>query len=429
MKRVTIYLMSLLCLLMTACGSDDDDPVVTPPSGNEDEEEIEKPVPDNSCSVTFKCLLPEEFSNGKLNDLTLDIKDINTGKKHTFSQEGNGTTIVAKLNVGLYEIAAKANLVCRINNEEVKYNVNGLIQSLEVTQKEHSAEIPLFVQYDESGFVLAEIFFTGTLTPQGSQYFADKYFVIYNNSDKTLYADSLAIAESKFLTVMKEDYTPDIMDEAMAVQALYMIPGLGKSHPVEPGGSILICDNALNHKKANANSFDLTNADFEWADESTNPNISDVNNPRVPDLKKIYCSTKTVWSPHNRGFTSFALVKMGAKKDDYLANYKYDFTYDLVVDAGVYPMSGSCYKIPNEWIVDAVNCSIESLFTWLVVHPSLDRGWTHCGKIDFDNSRYGLSVRRKVVSRTPEGVAKLKDTNNSTVDFDAEQPADPYHKF
>ena len=427
MKKLTIYLMTLLCVLFTACGDSDDDPIVTPPS--DDDEEIEKPEPDNSCEVAFRCILPEEFTEGSIENLTLDIKDINTGKKYNIAQENGNDSITAKLKVGLYDVVAEASMVCKINDSQVTYKVNGVVQSLEVTKKHHSVEIPLFVQYEKSGFVFAEIFFAGTKTPQESQYYADKYFVIYNNSDHTLYADSLAIAESKFLTVMKDNYTPDIMSEAMAVQALYMIPGNGKSHPVEPGGSILICDNALDHTKANPNSFDLTKANFEWSDKSTNPNVSDVNNPRVPDLKKIYCSTKTVWSPHNRGFTSFALVKMGAKTDDYLANYKYDYTYDVVVESGVYPMSGSCYKIPNEWIVDAVNCSVESLFKWLVVHPSLDRGWTHCGIVDFDENRYGKSVRRKVESRTPDGIAILKDTNNSTEDFDAEQTADPYHKF
>ena len=101
----------------------------------------------------------------------------------------------------------------------------------------------------------------------------------------------------------------------------------------------------------------------------------------------------------------------------------------MVLPAGEFPMTGSCYKVPNSWIVDAVNCSVEALFKWLVVHPSLDRGWTHCGKIDFDDSRYGKSVRRKVESRREDGTARLKDTNNSTLDFDAEQTADPYHKF
>ncbi len=422
MNKLTIYLFALMCLFMTACGDSDDDPVVDPTNP-------EKPVtPENECNVTFSCILPEEFPNAKLQKLTLNVKDINTGKTYTFEQTPS-SPITAKLKVGLYEIAAKGSITAKVNNKDVTYNVNGLIQSLEVTNKEQTAELKLFAEYGKSGFVLAEVFFAGTKTPQDAQYFADKYFVIYNNSDQTLYADSLAIAETKFLSVMKENYSPDIMSEAVAVQALYMIPGDGKSHPVAPGESILICDNALNHKKANPNSFDLTKADFEWADESTNPNISDVNNPKVPDLTKIYCSTKTIWSPHNRGFASYLLVKMGTNKEDYLANYKYDFKYDLVVESGTYPMSGSCYKIPNSWVVDAVGLSVEALFQWLVVDPSLDRGWTHCGKIDFDETRYGKSVRRKVERRTAEGVAILKDTNNSTEDFEADQIADPYHKF
>lgn len=425
MNKLTILLFSLMCLFITACGGSDDDPIVTPSDPDEPEEPV---VPDNTCKVTFKCIMPEEFSKGELQQLKLNIKDINTGKRYEFEHQADDTVSV-DLKVGLYEIAAEGSLLTKIDGKDVSYKVNGLLQSLTVTEKVQNAEIRLFVEYGESGFVLAEVFFTGTKTPQGSQYYADKYFVIYNNSDETLYADSLAIAESAFLSVMKNNYTPDIMNKAMAVSALYMIPGLGHSHPVAPGESILICDNALNHTKANKNSFDLTKADFEWADESTNPNVSDVNNPKVPDLKKIYCYTKTVWSPHNRGFSSFALVKMGTDKEDYLANYKYDYKYDLVVDAGTFPMDGSCYQIPNSWIVDVVNCSIESMFAWLVVDPSLDRGWTHCGTIDFDESRFGKSVRRKVDTVTPEGNVKLKDTNNSTIDFASEQIADPYHKF
>ena len=419
MKKYTLYLFALMCLFVTSCSDSDDDPNSYP----------DVPVvPESNYKVTFKCTLPDEFAKSNIERLTLNVKDINTGKNYSFEHQANDT-ISANLKVGLYEISAEGTIISKIDGKDVTYNVNGLIQSLTVTEKEQNAEIKLFVNYGKPGFVFAEIFFAGTKTPQESQYYADKYFVIYNNSDETLYADSLAIAESGFLTVMKNNYSPDIMGEAMPVQALYMIPGNGTSHPVEPGGSLLICDNALNHKKANPNSFDLSKADFEWADESTNPDVSDINNPRVPDLKKIYCYTKTVWSPHNRGFAAYALLKMGTNKEDYLANYKYDYNYDLVVESGTYPMTGSCYKIPNSWIIDAVNCSVESMFKWLVVDPSLDRGWTHCGTIDFDENRYGKSVRRKVEKRTAEGVAVLKDTNNSTSDFDGEQIADPYHKF
>ena len=82
------------------------------------------------------------------------------------------------------------------------------------------------------------------------------------------------------------------------------------------------------------------------------------------------------------------------------------------------------YKIPNKWVLDAVNLCVESEYEWNVTSPALDRGWTYCGKVNSDKTRYGKSVRRKVLS----GIT-LQDTNDSSVDFLPEQKADPYFKF
>lgn len=239
------------------------------------------------------------------------------------------------------------------------------------------------------------------------------------------------IAESEFTTVKKYNYDPDIMKDAFAAGAIYVVPGTGKDYPVLPGKSILIVDNAINHTEANPNSFDLTKADFEWYDESTNPNFMDVNNPDVPDMDKYYCYTTTIWGPHNRGFKSYVLARVpeGVNKDSYLRNYPYHYEYEMVLPAGTFPMEGDCYKIPNEWVLDAVNCSIESNFVWLVTAPSLDLGWTYCGSVDQDASRYGKSVRRKVASTTADGIVLLQDTNNSAADFEAEAKADPFYIF
>ena len=82
-------------------------------------------------------------------------------------------------------------------------------------------------------------------------------------------------------------------------RVVHMIPGSGRDVPVQPGGKLLIVDNALNHTVANPNSWDMTTADYEWYDESTNPQFTDIDNPKVPNLEKIYCSTLTAWqSPH-----------------------------------------------------------------------------------------------------------------------------------
>ena len=278
------------------------------------------------------------------------------------------------------------------------------------------------------GFVLGEIFCAGTANKQGNYYYADKYFIIYNNTDHVLYADSLVIAESDFLTTMKQTYTPDIMATDMAVSAMYMIPGSGHDVPVQPGGKLLVVDNAVNHTVANPNSWNMTTADYEWYDESTNPQYTDIDNPNVPNLERIYSSTLTLWSPHTQGFKSYALARMHTDKKTFLTDYMYDYTYHLVGQTGEADMTGSSYRLPNSWILDAVNMSVPALFQWIVTSPTLDKGYTYCADFGWDDSRYGKSVRRKVASMD-QGRAILQDTNNSTDDFEPRAKADPFHVF
>jgi hypothetical protein len=47
----------------------------------------------------------------------------------------------------------------------------------------------------------------------------------------------------------------------------------------------------------------------------------------------------------------------------------------------------------------------------------LDSGWTYCGTIDSDKTRFFHSVRRKLLRLTDDGRPVFKDTNNSSVDF------------
>ena len=95
------------------------------------------------------------------------------------------------------------------------------------------------------------------------------------------------------MTTSKYDYTPDIMNEAFSTKAIYRIP-LGGKIMVPPGESLLLCDIGMDHTVANSNSFDLTKADFEWYDVSSNPSFEDTDT-EVPNLEKIYCYTATIW--------------------------------------------------------------------------------------------------------------------------------------
>lgn len=297
--------------------------------------------------------------------------------------------------------------------------LRGAKTSVEVTSATSSISLPVYANIETDDFVIAEIYFTGSLQPTGTQYAGDKYIVLYNNTDHVLYADGISLFESQFMTVKKYDYTPDLMSTDVTVEALYTVPGNGNDHPVQPGEYYILCDIGMDHKTLNSNSIDLSGANMEWFDESNNPRFPDTDTS-VPNMDKWYCYTNTTFSLHNRGFRAYGIARIPVGKDQYLKDYYYEYDYNMVLPTGTYPMSGKGYRIPNTWVVDVVNCSIESEYQWNVTSPALDMGWTYCGHVDQDKTRYFKAVRRKVLYMRENGIPVLQDTNNSTADFNAE---------
>lgn len=344
---------------------------------------------------------------GEISNEKIEVRDVSSGAKTVYSALGD-----VKLKTGLYDVSYDADVV----SDGVTRHVCGYVQSVQVGEQARTVAMTAYENRLSDDFIIQEIFFTGTLQGSGNQYYGDDYVKIYNNTDHVLYADGLTFVESKFLTTEKYDYTPDIMSTHMTVQAIYTIPGSGRDYPVEPGGSLLLADTGIDHRVANPNSFDLSGADFEWFDVSSQPAHLDIDGPTVPNLDKWYCYTQSFFLLHNRGFRAYALARIPVDKDSYLAENRYTYEYVMMVAAGTFPMSQTSYKLPNKWIVDAVNCSVEAKYAWNVTSPELDRGWTYCGTMDKDKSRYFHSVRRKMLY-LKDGRPVLKDTDNSTEDF------------
>lgn len=366
--------------------------------------------------ASIEIVRPEGVDDLQILKETVVFRNLSSGEEMRFdSTEG------LAIPVGIYECSYEAEATYVNAGDEESAVVEGRLignaESVQVTAAGFKLVLPVYLSVDKDDFIFEEIFFTGTRRASGSSYIGDTYFKIYNNTDHVLYADGLAICESKFKSTQFYTYTPDIRQDEMTVHAIYVIPGNGTEHPVAPGESLVICDTGIDHRISNPNSFDLSDADFEWYDESTNPSHTDIDSPTVPNLDKWYCYTLTVFVPHNRGFSSFALARIPIGKEAYLSDYYYDYEYTIYVPAGTFPMSSSAYRLPNEWIVDGVNCSVETDRQWNVLPPSIDAGWTHCGAMDFDENRFFKSIRRKMLYLTDDGIRVLKDTNNSTADF------------
>jgi len=355
----------------------------------------------------FTISMPAGLEGATFTTQQLEVKDVSSGRKVIYSDLKD-----VSLKTGLYDMGFEGDVAL---NGETRH-VTAYVQSVQISATSLSVNLPAFESLVSDDFLIEEIFFTGTLQTSGNQYYGDDYIKIYNNTDHVLYADGITLLESKFTTTDKFDYDPDIMGEAMTVQAIYTIPGSGTDYPVQPGESLILADTGIDHKVANPNSFDLSTADWEWYDVSTSASNMDIDSPTVPNLDKWYCYTLSFFVLHNRGFRALALARIPIGKEEYLANYMYTYNYVIANASGTFPMTQKAYKVPNDWIIDAVNCSVEAEYVWNVTSPSLDRGWTYCGTMDHDKTRYFHSVRRKMLY-IKDGRPYLKDTNNSTEDF------------
>jgi len=399
-----IIAMLSLGIMFTSC-SDDKTPVVS--------------------QVAVSLEIPANLENVELTGANLVMTNVATQEAYVasgdnvFRKNGNKyQLIVDQLEEGNYNVSISGHLDFELNNVAGQKDFEVTSENVKISETSPAVQMVVSTFTAQGGFVISEIFFTGTSTAEGKSYSGDQYIRITNNSDVTLYADSIAVLESAFLTTQKQDYTPDIMSTDFSVQACYMIPGTGKSVPVEPGASLTLAVNAINHTAEEPNSIDLSDADFEFYDVSSNANYTDPDGT-APNLDKWYCYTATIYQFHSRGFNSMAIAKMKTDKEDWLANYVYDAEYLFVFgDFSKTMTKKGIYKVPNSWILDGVNLSVESVREWNVLDASIDAGWTYCGKVDRDDTRFNKAVIRK-----QDANGKYIDTNNSTNDFTPEAPA------
>lgn len=351
---------------------------------------------------------PTDLQNVELKSGTISFTEINSGDV-TSSDEFTDNELIVTLTEGSYDITFEGEIEYQLDGKTQTSAVRGYQTGLVLSGPTAVTSIDLFLHSETAGFVIKEIFFTGNRTPQGDLYNGDKYFIIHNNSDEVLYADGLVIAESTFNTITKRDYTPNVMNEAFTTGTIVMVPGDGDDYPIEPGASFTIANNAIDHREYNSESLDLTSAEFEL---ELTPKIN-VDNPQVPNMINIFRPMTML----DQGHKSYVLARFETSTEEFLANNQY--TYEYLSNSGI-PMDQDAYKLPNEWVIDAVNLSVKATFEWIVTAPSLDMGWTYCALVKSDTERYGKSVIRKVLTTTPDGREILKDTNNSTEDFEAE---------
>ena len=399
MKKHEFLSMMLMAAstLVLSCSSDDD--VVIVENG------------------TLTIEMPLNVSNVVLNSFEGTATNVQSGKAITLpapvKNGDNYVVIIPSIEEGKYNLAAKGNIsflkdgVAGTTDFEVSSNDVQLSKQLSATKMVVSSFKA------EGGFVFSEICTTGTLTPQNKNYNNDAYFIITNNSDVVLYADSIALIESQYQSASSgvQPWDPDVRPYAIPAGSVFMIPGNGTDHPVAPGESIIIANNAMDHRTVNENSYNLTKADFEvYLDNGGNSMDTDYD---APNLDYIFCYTQTIWIPSVQQNRSYAIARIKENKETFLANHSVVPTYTASTGK---VMESKQVQIPNEWVLDAVNLGTEDDFGWFVISEKLDAGFVAGRANSKDTTQRGTAIKRK-----QDSTGKYIDTNNSTNDMVARQ--------
>ena len=320
------------------------------------------------------------------------------------------------LAAGTYNIEATA--VVSSTESDVKKNMRAIAQNVVITETTRTVSLDWFFYNPDNSLVISEIYL-GSLNATGKGLLYDSHITIYNNTDETIYADGLAICEGALNNATSyPDLTPSPEDRFL-VGTVYVIPGNGTEHPIEPGKSITIVDQAIEWSADVDGAQDYRDADFEWYDEVTIGTVRDTDNPSVPNLDKWYSYSATIWILSQQANRSYAIARIpeGVTAESYLRDYTCSYTYYFTFTEQ-YLTRDNQYYIPLDWIVDGVNLCPASSQEFLCLPPSIDISYKSINDDPQSASdrAYRMFVRREA-GKSAEGNIILQDTDDSAKDF------------
>ncbi len=424
MKKTLSIFILLFALIIQSCSNDDN------------ENEALKPV-DFSISLKYD----ETFNSQVVKKASVTIVNTETANKYTVESDESGVATFKQILPGTYSITATKVIASAEFTEtfgytptEAEINFNGAASSVIVNATAVASNIEMKTS-TVGDFVIKQIYYAGSDTKKGA-IFRDQFIEIYNNSNTVQYADGLYMAlltGSTSTTVLAYSLPNGQFDwsksEGMTLGSeantnyvyalnIIKIPGSGMQYPVEPGKSIVIAQNALNHKANYVDNkgktvsivspeltVDLSTADFEsFLGTADDVYQYDIQNSAVPDVDIAY------WGNSNNdmildanGRHSYVIFKMTDAEFAALRKYK-----------NPKGDTNQALQIPVSVIIDGVDTT-KDLGSNLVpkkLPSQIDGGNTYVPSGAYSSK----SVMRKTKT-TIAGRIVLQDTNNSTNDF------------
>jgi hypothetical protein len=247
--------------------------------------------------------------------------------------------------------------------------------------------------------VIKQCYYTGSRTPANTTYFSDQFHEIYNNSSDTVYVDSLCIADAFGAsgqinpTTQPSEFQND--QNNVYVNNIWMIPGTGRSHPLPPGKSIIIAQDGVNHIEFNANSINLSGAN--WETYKTGGNANDTDNPEVPNMVQVHVVSGFDWlvTVFGPGMIIFKVPNP-----------------DTLASATPTGLSEPRKKVPTAAVIDAFEALRDANSgSFKRIPLALDAGFA------FASGTYTKESARRKVESIVNGREVLQDTDDAGEDF------------
>lgn len=271
--------------------------------------------------------------------------------------------------------------------------------------------------------VISKVFYAGAKGATSGNYQYGQYIEIYNNSANEVDVTGLYIglieseAKATAYTIEAIEADADLkakFNGKVVLKQVFQLP-TESTVILQPGKSLMVCNSAIDHTALAAVGHDLSGADYEV--KTTNNKYT--HNDAVPALTMTYSfnSSTDFMNLSYAGPAGVVLLKNDARAVD-LENPIYALGKD----------KGSQYVIANlYYCVDAVDILANNKTngvdaTTKRLNETNDKGYASTVTGGTYN---GETVYRKTAFIMPDGRKVLYDTNNSSIDFQANSTIQP----
>ncbi|MDF1559471.1 MAG: DUF4876 domain-containing protein [Bacteroidales bacterium] len=364
--------------------------------------------------VTISAYYPEGYGDNLASDVNILIENTISGQKFNLVTNTLGTASMA-FEEGMYKISA--------TKETSDFYLNGITENLTVQPTgANNWDVHLVATSKKGGLVLKEIYYTGSKTETGNNYYSDQFHEIYNNSDEVVYLDGLCIGLTWPIGSSPTEFVnPDgsIMDRIPTYFHALMFPGTGQQYPLQPRTSVVLAMDAIDHQTDPLGNplspVNLGSAQFEAFIEAPG---KDTDAPQAANMIIMYTTSATMYDWLHSVFGGAVILfrlPTGLDWQTFVANPDNFMTRPGSTSTKEY------FMVHKDWVIDGVECNrTDETKRFKRLPTEVDAGmvWS----LATYNSK---SVRRKV-EKILDGKVIYKDSNNSYNDFINDQDPTPF---